>query len=410
MGFSDKLCLSLQTLRNPQSPAIICSPGLSLMEGGLYNRPVMIDFLSKLVQAETTTQTGELAAAKVISDEFALSGVKAQIDTWGQARANIWARVGSQGRKPALLFACHLDVVGPGDAPWKHPPFSGLQSDGRVYGRGATDMKGGIAAAVAAIRQIVDSGTSLAGDIVFAATAGEETDSSGADRFLAGRCELPEFAGVVIPEPTDFEIVTAHRGMLWIEISTKGKAAHGSTPHLGINAIGSARLLLNSLEKYQPRAEPHKLLGGCSMSINTIAGGKALNVVPDKCTIGIDFRTLPGQNHADILRDLRETFSKLKSADPRFEAEISIVRRVEPMETDPDSAFVRDFCAAVGTGETKAVGFTTDGPHFARLGTPVVIFGPGKPDICHKPDEYIEIADVERAVKYYRDIILKFLA
>ncbi len=397
-------------LGKPHIPAIIWGHGLSLIGGRLYNRPAMIDFLSKLVQAETTTRTGELAAAQVISDEFALSGVKAQIDAWDQARANVWARVRSQGRKPALLFACHLDVVGPGDAPWTHPPFSGLQSDGRVYGRGATDMKGGIAAAVAAIRQIVDSGTSLLGDIVFAATAGEETDSSGADRFLAGRCELPEFGGVVIPEPTDFEIVTAHRGMCWIEISTKGKAAHGSTPHLGINAISSARLLLNALEKYRPSVEPHKLLGDCSMSINTIAGGKALNVVPDKCTIGIDFRTIPAQDPADILRDLREVFSRLNAADPRFEAEISIVRQVEPMETDPSSAFVRDFCAAVGTGETKAVGFTTDGPHFARLGAPVVIFGPGKPEICHKPDEYIEIADIERAVKYYKDIILKLLA
>ncbi|MBN2271396.1 MAG: M20/M25/M40 family metallo-hydrolase, partial [Sedimentisphaerales bacterium] len=238
---------------------------------------------------------------------------------------------------------------------------------------------------------------------------GEETDSSGANRFLACRGELPEFGGVVIPEPTDFEIVTAHRGMFWIEISTKGKAAHGSTPHLGINAIGSAMALLDALEDYRPSAEPHKLLGGCSMSINTIAGGKALNVVPDRCTIGIDFRTLPGQDHAGILSDLREVFSGLKSADPRFEAEISIVRQVEPMETDSNSAFVRDFCAAVGIGETKAVGFTTDGPHFARLGAPVVIFGPGKPEICHKPDEYIEIADVERAAQYYKEIILKFL-
>ncbi|HLB74031.1 MAG TPA: M20 family metallopeptidase [Sedimentisphaerales bacterium] len=379
------------------------------MEGRLYNRPVMIDFLSELVQAETTTRTGELAAAQVISNELALSAVEARIDAWDQARANIRARIRSQGRKPALLFACHLDVVGPGDAPWKHPPFSGLQSDGRVYGRGATDMKGGIAAVVAAIRQIVDSGTSLLGDVVFAATAGEETDSSGANRFLAGRSELPEFAGVVIPEPTDFEIVTAHRGMFWIEIITKGKAAHGSAPHLGINAISSARLLLDALEDYRPRAEPHKLLGGCSMSINTIAGGKATNVVPDRCTMGIDFRTLPGQSHADIVRDLREIFSKLKSADPRFEAEISIVRQVGPLETDSGCAFVRYFCAAVGIDETKAVGFTTDGPHFAQLGAPVVIFGPGKPENCHKPDEYIEIADVERAAKYYKDIILKFL-
>jgi len=369
----------------------------------------MIDFLSRLVQAETTTRTGELAATRLISDELALSDIEARIDVWDQTRANVCARIESADQRPALLFACHLDVVGPGEASWKHPPFSGLQSDGKIHGRGATDMKGGIAAVVAAVRQIVDSGVSLVGDIVFAATAGEETDSSGASRFLAHRPDLPEFAGVVIPEPTDFDIVTAHRGMFWIEVATKGKAAHGSAPQLGVNAISSMNALLDELESYKANVETHDLLGDCSMSINTITGGEALNVVPDKCAIGIDFRTLPGQDCADILRDLREIFAKLTSADPRFEAEISIVRQVEPLETDAGSGFVRDFCSTIGVAKTKAVGFTTDGPHFAELGAPVLIFGPGKPEICHKPDEYIEISDVEKAARYYKDIILKFL-
>ena len=369
----------------------------------------MNDFLSRLVQAETTPRTGELAAAQVISHELALSGIEARIDAWDGSRANVAARIKSSGQRPALLFACHLDVVGPGEAPWKHPPFSGLQSDGRIHGRGATDMKGGIAAAVAAIRKTVDSGVKLLGDIVFAATAGEESDSSGASRLVANRAELPEFAGIIIPEPTDFDIVTAHRGIFWLEIATKGKAAHGSAPHLGVNAISSAKALLNELENYRPNVEHHALLGDCSMSINTIAGGKALNVVPDKCTIGIDFRTLPGQDQTDILRDMQDIFARLTSAEANFDAEISIIRQVEPLETDCSSNFVRDFCSTVGIAETKAVGFTTDGPHFAELGAPVLIFGPGKPELCHKPDEYIEISDVEKAADYYKDIISKFL-
>ena len=145
------------------------------------------------------------------------------------------------------------------------------------------------------------------------------------------------------------------------------------------------------------------------MSINTIAGGEAINVVPDKCTIGIDFRTLPGQDHMRIIDDLEEVFAKLRSADANFDAEISIVRQVEPMETDCNSEFVRDFCSTVGVAETKAVGFTTDGPHFAELGASVVIFGPGKGEMCHKPNEYIEISDVERAAGYYKRIIAEFL-
>ncbi len=378
----------------------------------------MKELLTKLIQAESTPQKGELAAAQVISAELSRSGIDSRIDTWDQTRANIIAQVKSGGHKDALLFACHLDVVGPGEAKWEKPPFEAVEINGKIHGRGSADMKGGIAAAVTAIRHVVDSGIKLQGDIVFAAVAGEETDSCGAKRFVNDHSRLPAFIGVVIPEPTDFAIVTAHRGMLWLEVTTTGKSAHGSTPQLGVNAITSMRSVLDELEDY-PRvflpktragAEPHKLLGECSLSVNTITGGKALNVVPDKCSIGIDIRTLPEQNHQDIITDIEKIFAKLKSENPQFDAEVSILRQVQPLETDCDCDFVKDFCSCLGTNETKAVGFTTDGPHFASLGAPVVIFGPGKPHLCHKPDEYIEISDMEKAVEHYKNIILKFLS
>jgi succinyl-diaminopimelate desuccinylase len=221
---------------------------------------------------------------------------------------------------------------------------------------------------------------------------------------------MPRLAGVVLPEPTDFDVVTAHRGMLWLKVSTKGKSAHGSTPELGVNAIASMKTFLNELDNYKIRVEPHKLLGGCSMSVNAIAGGKEINVVPDKCEIKIDIRTLPGQNCQDIISDFEKIFAKLKQKNSQFEASVSIVREVGALETDSSCGFVKDFCSAVEVSETRAVGFTTDGPHFAALGVPVVIFGPGKSEVCHKPDEYIELADVERAVEYYKKIILRFLA
>jgi len=370
----------------------------------------MKELLKSLIQAESTSETGELAAAEVISAELGRAGIESNVETWGAGRANIVARIKSTGSRAALLFACHLDVVGPGETPWKYPPFGATERDGRIYGRGAVDMKGGTAAAVAAIAGVVKSGTELHGDIILVAAAGEETDSCGATRFVADTASLPELAGVVIPEPTDFAVVTAHRGMLWLEITTRGKAAHSSTPHLGVNAIGAMRLIMNELEDYEVPVEPHELLGGCSMSINTIAGGKALNVVPDKCALGVDFRTLPGQNHQNIVVDMERIFAKLKSADPQFEAEVSEIRHIEAMETDPRSGFVTSLCDVVGAAGTRAVGYTTDGPHFASYGAPVVIFGPGKPELCHKPDEYIDISDLEKAAEQYRNIILKFLA
>lgn len=369
----------------------------------------MKELLKALIKVESTADKGELAAAKVISSEFARVGIDSGIDIWDSNRANIVARVASDGSRPGLLFACHLDVVESGEMAWKHPPFEALETNGRIYGRGAVDMKGGTAAVVWAIKRIVESGTRLHGDIVFLGSAGEEVDSCGAIRFAADQRGLGELAGVVIPEPTYFDVVSAHRGMLWLQVTTKGKAAHSSRPELGVNAINSMRLLLDELDKYEIPARPHELLGNCSMSINTITGGKAPNVVPDRCSIRIDIRTLPGQNCQRIVDDFEGIFARLKSSNPQFNAEVSVMRTVDALETDCDCDFVRDFCSCVGTGQTKPVSFATDGPHFVSFGAPVLIFGPGKPRLCHKPDEYIDIRDLEKAVEHYHNIITRFL-
>jgi succinyl-diaminopimelate desuccinylase len=371
----------------------------------------MKKLLRRLVQAETTPEKGEISAAELISAELRESRIDSQIDRWDGNRANVAAWIKSSGQRGGLLFVCHLDVVGAVESDWKYAPFGGIERSGVLYGRGSADMKGGIAAVVTAIRQIIDSGVKLGGDIIFLAAAGEETDSCGAKRFVSRfGSKLPKLSGVIVPEPTDFAVVTAHRGILWVKVKTVGKAAHGSTPELGVNAIGSMRALLGELENYRIRYEPHKLLGGCSMSINTICGGETINIVPDKCEAGIDIRTLPGQNHQEIIEDFEKIFAKLKRKDVKFKASVSVVREVGALETDSDSSFVKDICSVVGVSETKAVGFTTDGPHFSSLGVPVVIFGPGKSNVCHKPDEYIKIADVEKAVEYYKQIILRFLS
>jgi succinyl-diaminopimelate desuccinylase len=370
----------------------------------------MIDLLKELIQAESTAEAGEVAAANVVAARFRRSSIDAHVDVWDDKRANVIARGRSARRRPALLFVCHLDVVAPGEAKWTYPPFAAVEADGKVFGRGAADMKGGLAAAVTAICRIAESGVELAGDIVFLGAAGEETDSAGANRFIDQEDRLPDLAGIIIPEPTGFAVVTAHRGLLWLQITTKGKAAHSSAPQLGVNAILAMKSVLDKLADYKVPSQPHKLLGGCSMSINTISGGKALNIVPDECTIGIDIRTLPGQNHADIIGDLQVILDRLKVADTNFKADIAVVRGSQAMETDANCEFVKDFLVAVGAAEGKAVGFTTDGPQFVSLGVPIVIFGPGNPELCHKADEYIDTADVERAVEYYRKVILTFLA
>jgi succinyl-diaminopimelate desuccinylase len=368
----------------------------------------MLDLLKNLIKARSTPDTGELAVAEVIAAQFQGLGIKCDIDTWDKSRANILVHAKSTGQKPALLFASHLDVVPTGSVRWKYPPFEAAEVDGKVFGRGASDMKGSIAAAITAISQIISSDVRLKGDLIFAATAGEETDSCGTKRFVDS-ANLPKLAGIIVTEPTDLAVIHAHRGILWLKFTTKGKTAHGSMPHLGINAIESARLLLNELAEYRLVFTPHLRLGHSSMSINTISGGKAANVIPDECSITVDIRTLPNQSHAEIAAGFERLLAKLKVRNPGFDAELAVVRDCPALETDPEDDFVKIVCDVRGTDKPGTVSYTTDGPFFAALRAPVIIFGPGKAEMCHQPNEYIETADVESAVKYYKETILKLL-
>ena len=375
----------------------------------VYNRPAMKDVLKQLIQARSTLETGELAAAEVIAAHFNQHGIDCRVDRWAANRANVIAHVKSAGRRPALLFVCHLDVVGPGEETWHHGPFDACEVNGKIYGRGAVDMKGPTASVVAAICDAVGAGAELQGDIVFAATAGEETDSAGVTRLMQDREWLPELAGVIIPEPTDFAVITAHRGLLWLEITTRGRAVHSSMPQRGINAIMAMKQVLDALEHYEIACEPHPTLGECSLSVNTIAGGEAPNVVPDRCVIGVDIRTLPGQSHDAILYDIEQHLAKLRADCPRFDGILSIDRSVEALETDADCPFVKTFCSAVDVDMTNTIGFTTDGPHLLSLGAPIVIYGPGKPSLCHQVDEHIATADLQAGTDIFKEVVRTFL-
>lgn len=371
--------------------------------------PAMKELLRQLVQAESTSEVGELAAAQVMEAHFSKHHVPCHVSRWDDNRANVIAHVKSTGRRPALFFVCHLDVVSPGQGPWSYPPFEAHEANGKIYGRGTVDMKGGTAAAATAICETVAAGAELQGDIVFAATAGEETDSAGITRFMQERGRLPQPGGVIIPEPTDFAVITAHRGLLWLEITTRGKAVHSSMPQRGVNAIMLMKHVLSELEHYEVACEPHPQLGSCSVSVNTIHGGEGMNIVPDACTIAVDIRTLPGQNYDAIRCDIERLLARLKTEVPHFEGRLAVSRAVEAMETDPECEFVRTFCQAVNVDLTNAVGFTTDGPHLAPLGAPIVIYGPGKPSLCHQVDEHISLADMDKAVAYFKTVIQRLL-
>jgi len=367
------------------------------------------DLLKQLVQARSTPQAGELAAAEVIAAHFADHGVDCQLDRWENNRANVVAHVKSTGERPALYFVCHLDVVSPGEEPWHHDPFEAHEANGKIYGRGTADMKGGTAAAVGAICETLKAGVELKGDILFAATAGEETDSVGIIRLMQNAAALPPAAGVIIPEPTDLAVVTAHRGLLWLEITTKGKAVHSSMPERGVNAIMAMNQVLDALEGYEITYAPHPMLGACSLSVNMIAGGEAMNIVPEQCVMGVDIRTLPGQNHGAILSDIEQLLAQLRAENRRFDGTLSVDRSVEALETDAECPFVQTFCSAVDVDLVNAVGFTTDAPHLASLGAPIIIYGPGKSSQCHQVNEHLAVDDLQQATDVFKGVIRTFL-
>ncbi|MGB9521968.1 MAG: M20 family metallopeptidase, partial [Anaerolineales bacterium] len=223
-----------------------------------------------LIRIDTTNPPGnERAAAQYLCNTLKSVGFEDKWIDHDAQRATLIARLPGNGGRAALVFNGHTDVVPVGKSDWLYPPFAGAIEDGKVWGRGASDMKGGLAAMVIAAKAIAKSGIRLKGDLILTATAGEEVNMLGAQS-LAALPEAKHWQAVVISEPTSNQLGLAERGVLWVEFTTHGKTAHGSTPELGKNAITMMIQLLNEFEKLEIPFQPHPILGNFTQSINMI--------------------------------------------------------------------------------------------------------------------------------------------
>ena len=330
----------------------------------------------------------------------------------GNNRSSILARLPGTGSNPGVLLCAHLDTVPAGITAWKHDPLSGLIADGNVYGRGAADMKGGLAVILYTVAALKSS---LGGDIYIALTAGEETDSLGA-KVVAERLAGVPLRGVIIPEPTHNQVVIAEKGALWLELTTYGKTAHGSTPAVGVNAIEHMRLLLNAWDALPFNLPAHPLLGEFTRSLNTVQGGVKTNVIPDQCTVSIDMRTLPGQEHGEIYRQVEELIEQLSHRVEHFRASVAVTNDRPPVMTEPQHPFVVKFNQAVEkvTGtlpEPHGMFAFTDGSILApRLDLPLVVCGPGQPNIAHQPDEYVAFSQLVESAGILSQALAELLA
>jgi acetylornithine deacetylase len=314
-------------------------------------------------------------------------------------RPNVVARVGAAGG-PSLMLNGHLDVVG--TEGMTHAPFDAEERDGRLYGRGSADMKGGVAAMCAAAARAHAAGA-LAGEVVIAAVADEEYESAGTLALLARGVRAD---AAIVTEPTRLAIMPAHRGFAWVRAVVHGRAAHGSRHDIGVDAIRHAGLLLAELDALDTDVLPareHALLGRGSLHASTIHGGIGLTTYPDRCELVIERRTIPGESAAGAVAEVEGACARVRARRATFRADVSLDFAQPPSDVPQDAPVVRALDAALrASGEAAHVaGMSawTDAALLNAAGIPAVCFGPGDIALAHAPEEWVPPDEIERATR-----------
>jgi succinyl-diaminopimelate desuccinylase len=379
------------------------------------DQELVVELTRDLIRYRSVNPPGnEGEVAEFLAGRMRDLGIEASVETVQPGRANVIGRIAGGGGT-ALVFTGHLDVVPPGGQRWQHDPFEAEMVDGRVYGRGSADMKGGVAAIVTAMAALVRSGYRPSGDILLAATCGEEAGMLGARAMVDARA-LPTGGNLVVAEPTDLNVFHGEKGVLWLRVRALGRTAHGSMPWLGANAISAIARLIPRLEEYPFDFEESPLLGKPSISVNVINGGNKTNVVPDVCEIEVDMRTVSTQDHAAIVEHVRRLAEEVASSvHPELRIEVEVDQDVSALETAREHPLVDAAIASVRDvrGQEPQVGGVTYGTDGAHLGPgfdmPVVICGPGANGMAHQPDEYVEVGQLVQAAEIYVDLAHRLL-
>jgi acetylornithine deacetylase len=341
---------------------------------------------------------GEAACVELLRGVLESWGFRVDVHDSAPARPNLVARIGdaSPGAR-SLMFSGHLDVVGVDGM--THPPFAGEEREGRLYGRGAADMKGGIAAMCAGAWRARQNG--LAGELIVAATADEEFESVGTRAMLERGVRAD---AAIVGEPTCLEIMPAHRGFVWIEVVVTGRAAHGSRWDIGVDAIRHAGLLLAELDRMDAEELPlrvHDLLGRGSLHASAIEGGIGMSTYPDRCVLRLERRTLPGERDLDIVAEVERACARVRERRPSFDASARLLLSQGASDVPKQAPIVRVLDSALAaSGEivrVSGMSAWTDAALLNAAGIPAICFGPGDISLAHAAEEYIPLAEIDRA-------------
>lgn len=349
---------------------------------------------------EDPDRTGEERVASYLADLARKQGLEVSRQPVLPGRKNLLVRLKPAGKaKRRIILSPHLDVV-----PAEDKQFKPRVKNGRLHGRGACDTKGSVAAFFHALLELTkDKNRPAETEILFVGLVDEEFCQSGS-RVLGERGPKGDLA--IAGEPTQLQVVTAHKGNLWLCLETRGKAAHGATPHLGKSAIQPmARIANLLLTEYAEllRKRTHTLLGSPTVSIGVIRGGTQPNIVPESCSIEVDRRTIPGETEDSVLAEIHHLIKK--HGLPTTTIVESRGVPCPPLETDPNLPVVQQFLRAARRRKTQGVAYFTDASPIAMGGTPAIVFGPGDIAQAHSADEWIDLKQLDQAAA----IVLRFL-
>ncbi len=378
-----------------------------------------LELLKKVIRVESVDEN-EDEVARLLEEALENSGIHTERVVYAPGRSNLIASIqGGYTGGPTLAYSGHMDVVPAGDIAWFTEPFTPTEKNGRLYGRGAADMKAGLVAQVAAMIRLKENKKINAGALKFIATVGEEKSGLGAEQ-LASLGYANDVDAMVIGEPTNLEVAAAHKGLIWLRIHVEGQSAHGSSPEKGKNAIKHLVDILHELRDHSDQAfEKYydELSGSPTMSVNRIQGGNSMNQVPDQASADIDLRMIASQDPQRIKKDIENILREIDRQGEGQKSRVEYIAEMLPLSTSIDDPFTQLMLEVASETKGKKVepaSFSggTDASLFiaANPDIPYLICGPGSLSDAHQPNESVSIAEFYQAIELYEKVAERYLS